>query len=127
MELTKNQWVLKALLEDMTRRAFKNEPGYAQDVVIAMKVLQAILPPGVVFVMSGSTRLTNDFANAIERKCHHIGFPDALKGLGKDTHFVQLHTGARSVEQLRLHKEIMQEMLISCPNATIWHIGEWRA
>lgn len=132
MELTKNQWVLKALVEEMLRRTHKigAERNPPEDVVTGMQILRALLPEQI-YVISTAPRIVIDFARAMKRPMHHVRHlaheDDAIAQLsGKDNlHIVQLHTGLMTPIQCEIRRKIMQVLVTRCRNHVVWHVGEW--
>jgi hypothetical protein len=131
MALTKNQFVLKAIVEDMLRRNYDNKTEKA-DIQTGLDVMNAILPKGRLIVMATAPRFAQDFANVMGRSINqlcYIAHADRVREAvcGKEgQHIIQLHTGMLSIEQSAIRKEIHQAIQAYCRNAVIWHVGDWR-
>lgn len=132
MELTKNQFVLKALVEEMLRRRFNGEKSAKADIETGIKVFNAITPQKI-YVSSTSDRFVEDFTRCIRRQrkdviaiCHADAARNALIGI-EAPHIVQLHTGMLTIAQSAIRKDIMQMINVYARKAVIWHIGDWRA
>ncbi len=131
MSLTKNQFVLKALVEEMLRRNY-DKPKELGDIQTGLAVMNAILPKGKLIVMATSPRIAQDFAQAMGRSINqlsYIGHADSARNTlcGQEGHhIVQLHTGMLSVEQSAIRKDIHQAVLAYGRNCVIWHVGDWR-
>jgi hypothetical protein len=132
MELTKNQFVMKALVEEMLRRNYHtSEPNQKSDIETGLVVLNALLP-SKIYVISTAPRIVDDFARALKRPRNgviHLAYADQAFGhlCGRENaHIVQLHTGMLAIDQSEIRKNIMDVIRSRCRNAVIWHVGEWR-
>lgn len=126
MELTKNQAVMKTLVEEMLRRNSRQD--YERppaDVVLGLKVLNTMLPEGRVNIIAAHSRLGQDFAQAIGRQFRFYEDPDQIRGLS-GAHFIVLHTGALSVVQHDRRCAMLEAIERHARQAVIWHVGEWR-
>jgi hypothetical protein len=131
MGLTKNQFVLKAVVEDMLRRNY-NEPKEKADIQTGLNVMNAIIPKGRLIVMATAPRFAQDFANVMGRSINQLWYiahadraREAVCGQ-EGLHIVQLHTGMLTIEQSAIRKDIHQAIQAYCRNAVIWHVGDWR-
>lgn len=126
MGLTKNQGVMKALVEEMLRRNHRQHyERPKEDVVLGLKVLNTMLPEGRVFVIADSSRLAEGFAAAIGRPWAHIDQPERTIGM-RNVHFVVLHTGDKTPNQRLRHAAVMEAVERLGPGPVTWHVGEWR-
>lgn len=133
MELTKNQKVLKVLVEEMLRRSYKTgtEPNPPEDVETGMNILRMLLPSRIV-VMSTSTRIADDFVQALKRPRNGViylcGTDDIERLHGfNNIHIVQLYSGALNSVQGEIRRRILAGLQAYVREYTIWHVGEWRA
>jgi hypothetical protein len=125
MELTKNQSVLKSLVEHMLSRHHKGLTQEPLDVECGIKILDMLLPKSTLYLIATSPRIAQDFAQAMGRPFVHVAHVDVVRGIKPDI-FVQLHTGMRTPSQDQVHFEIMKEVYQRFPVIKIWHIGNWR-
>lgn len=125
MGLTKNQEVVKRIIEEMLKRDYSGEMDRGNDIEMGLKLLNTMLPPGRVYVISDLGRLAIDFCKHIERPMSKIMHPDQIRGLN-GVHFVILHTGRRNEVQ-EANYLIIREAMYLCRDTVEWHIGEWRS
>lgn len=124
MALTKNQKILKALVEDMLRRgAHEKVERSGEDIDIAIKILNAVIPPGRLTLIADTSRIAEAFSKKMGRNYIQLSHAGMCLGL-EDIHIVRLYTGRRTPNQQATLEEVM-EALKTRPDITIWHVGEW--
>lgn len=133
MELTKNQFVMKALIEEMTRRRYNGERNLKPDIQTGIAALSAILPKRI-YILATSPRIADDFGCTLKGRARsdvihlcHEDYANAVLAGQENAHVVQLHTGMLNIDQSEIRKRIMRVIQARCRNAVIWHIGDWHA
>lgn len=122
INLTKNQGVLKALIESSMHR--NNIPLEGTD--FWMNVLAGSLKIyDKIYVYGDLVRVSEDFKAVFPLNCKIISSNCSLKGEDRQhkVSVVILHTGGRTESQKLCYYELMREISTRC-NIVVWHIGK---
>lgn len=123
MALTKNMNVMKALIEECLRRRGASPSTTPRDIKVALECLRLVIEEPMVYVLSDSTRFSDDFAINFDRKCLSIVTMQDCMSIRTGT-VIALHTGDRTDKQ-RIRYTQMLETLKMQPEVSIWHLGRW--
>ena len=123
MALTKNMNIMKALIEECTRRRGASPTTTPRDVKVALGCLKLVIEDPVVYILSDSARFADAFRDTFDRQCLHIETMEDCLSIISGT-VIALHTGDRTDKQ-RIRYNQMLETLKLQPDVTVWHIGKW--
>lgn len=124
MALTKNMNIMKALIEECLRRRGASPETTPRDIKVALGCLRLVIEDPMVYILADSTRFSDAFADAFDRKCLHIATMEDCLSIKGGT-VIALHTGDRTDRQ-RIRYNQMLETLKQEPDVTIWHLGKWQ-
>jgi len=123
MELSEEMKALKEQVENLLSR--KGSPKNPEEIRIALKVIDFMIPHRMLHIVADSQRVARDFAEVMCRPYKHIKHREDIVGYNK-IHVVVLHTGHRTDHQKANYLEVRELIRIYCRDVITWHIGEWR-
>lgn len=124
--LSKNMSIMKALIEECTRRRGASPSTEPRDIEVAIKCLKIMLElESVVYVIADSRRFCDAFQDVIEKQCVFLETLESVIGLEKGP-VVCLHTGDRTEKQRNTYLA-KYARLKDRPEIDMYHIGRWYA
>ncbi len=93
----------------------------------ALKKLGDIIPHRLNLICD-SRRFAEDFSQIMRRPYHWINSKQAIDKLSQDRplHIITLYTGPRTDIQIKMYREIIQNLRYKNVNYKNWFISEWR-